>query len=81
MIWDYVDEDGSTVEFTKDSSPVTGGLEIGTVVVTPGSSLVIRLNENNITAIYPGSTLAIVGSIPTGAANDIQASITWQEDL
>lgn len=79
--FEYIDKSGSIVEVTKDSVAVTGGQEIGAITIVDGSSLVLRFNENQVTPVFPGSTLCIAAEIPSGAAADCQTAATWQEDL
>ncbi len=81
MVFDYIDEDSSVVEVCKDSVPVSGGLEIGTIVITSANSQIIRLNENNVTPIPPGTTLTISAAVPSGSSSDCQVAVSWQEDL
>lgn len=83
VIFSYVDKVSSLVEVATDSVGVTGGTEIGAVLIVAGPSLVTKFNDilNTVTALYPNSTFAITAEIPTGAAADCQVALTWQEDL
>ena len=58
-----------------------GGQEIGSIVVTDAGSTILRFNENQTTAVYPGTTICIAAQMSSGAAADCQATATWQEDL
>ena len=77
----YLDKSSSISEETETPSEVIGGQEIGSIVVTNTGSTIIRFNENQVTAIYPGTTICIAAQMSSGAAADCQATATWQEDL
>jgi len=79
----YVDKDNSIMEIATDSVSVSGGVAIGTLTVAAGSSEVIQFNERadlDFTAL-PGQFFSIAARVSSGAAADMQASGTWQEDL
>lgn len=77
----YVDKDSSIAEIANDAVDVSGGQEIGSVTVTNTGSIVLRFNEGQVTAIYPGTVLCLAAQMSSGAASDCQATATWQEDL
>jgi len=79
----YIDKNSSVMEVAKDSVSVTGGVVVGTVTVVNGSSLLLRLNSgaSQSTVLNPGNTLCIASQVSSGAAGDMQASLTWQEDI
>ena len=83
VVFSYVDKVSSLVEVATDSVGVTGGTEIGAVLIVAGPSLVTKFNNilNTVTALYPNSTFAITAEIPSGSAADCQVALTWQEDL
>ncbi len=83
VTFEYTDKDGSIVEVTTDSVAVSGGREIGSITIVAGSSQQVRFNEaiESATVVFPGSTICIAAEVPTGAADDCQVSVTWQEDL
>ncbi len=83
VTFEYVDKDSSIVETATDKVTVSGGLNIGTITVVAGSSVVIKFNEimNTVTAVFPSSIICIAAEVPSGAAADCQAAVTWQEDL
>lgn len=80
-IFSYVDKSSSISEVATDSVGVSGGQEIGSLTVTNTGSTVLRFNEGQVTAIYPGSTICLAAQMSSGAASDCQATATWQEDL
>tara|TARA_R110000851_G_scaffold991_2_gene3461 strand:- start:379 stop:2067 length:1689 start_codon:yes stop_codon:yes gene_type:complete len=81
--FEYVDKNNSITEISKDNVVVTGGREVGAMTIEAGApdKLIFNDSEENVTAIYPGSTLCIAVEISAGAPADCQASATWQEDL
>lgn len=83
VTFEYVDKDSSIVETTTDKVTLTGGLNIGTITVVAGSSVVIKFNDilNTVSAVFPGTVISIAAEVPSGAASDCQAAVTWQEDL
>ncbi len=80
-MFQYLDKVNSISEVASDSVTVSGGQEIGSVTVTDTGSLVLRFNEGQVTAIYPGTTLCLAAQMSSGAAADCQSTATWQEDL
>lgn len=81
--WTYFDKDNSIMEVSKDDVIVTSGRSIGTLTVASGSSETIQFNERqdlDFTAL-PGQFFSIAARTTTGAAADMSASGTWQEDL
>lgn len=83
VTWGYENKAGSIAETALDSVGVSGGREVGTITVVKESPGEVRFNitlDTN-TFILPGSWMTIAAEIPIGAANDCQASLTWQEDL
>lgn len=81
VVFTYLDKTSSISESATTSSEVTGGQEIGSMVVTNTGSTIIRFNEGQVTAIYPGSVICIAAQMSSGAAADCQATATWQDDL
>ena len=82
-MFSYVDKEASIMEIATDSVSVSGGRIIGTITVAPGSSETILFNERadlDFTAL-PGQFFSIAARISSGAAGDMQASGTWQEDF
>lgn len=79
----YVNKESSLVEFAIDAVIVTGGLEIGSILVESGSPQSIGFNttEKTTTAVYPGSMIAIVATHQNGGAGISHASTSYQEDL
>ena len=79
----YIDKTSSLVEISKDAVIVTGGLEIGSIIVEAGTPQQITFNTTTktTTAVYPGSIIAVVCTLQSGGAADCTASVTWQEDL
>ena len=79
----YIDKSSSIVEVSKDAVLVTGGREIGELIVEAGNPQLREFNQTTktTTAVYPGATIAIVATLQAGGAADCQASVTLQEDL
>lgn len=79
----YIDKTSSIVEVSKDSVLVTGGREIGSLIVESGTPQERTFNqtEKTTTAVYPGTIIAIVATLQSGGGADCQASVTMQEDL
>ena len=83
LVFDYVDKTASIAEFSEDNVLVTGGKLLGSVTTTAGSPQSINFNdeENTDTFVPPGSIFALVARVSSGAASDMDASISWQEDI
>lgn len=82
VIFEYASKNNSIAETTKDAVGITGGAEVGTIVVSAGSSQQVRFNmSDEITVLLPGDTLCLAAVVPSGAAADCQTSFIWQEDL
>lgn len=79
----YEDKENSIIEFSKDAVLVTGGREIGQLTVEAGAPDKILFNQTTktTTAVYPGSIIALVATLKTGAGGDCTVSATAQEDL
>ncbi len=79
----YVDKASSIIEVSKDSVVVTGGREIGSLIVKSGTPQERTFNqtEKTTTAVYPGTIVAVVATLQSGGGADCQASVTSQEDL
>lgn len=83
LVFDYFDKEGSIAEISKDNVLVTGGKLIGAVNATAGSPQDQNFNDepNTDTFVPPGATLALVARVSSGAASDMEASMSWQEDI
>ena len=79
----YVDKTSSIIEVSRDSVLVTGGREIGSLIVEAGTPQERTFNqtEKTTTAVYPGAVIAIVATLQSGGAGACQVSATFQEDL
>lgn len=79
----YIDKENSITEIATDSVSVSGGIVIGSITIAPGSSAVINFNERiDVDFIsLPSQIFSIAARISSGAAGDMQASGSWQEDL
>lgn len=80
--WSYFDKESSITEVMTDALTLVGGVALGTVVVSAGTSLPIRFNVtiDQVTAFGPTLTLALVANITSGAAGDMFGSATFIED-
>ena len=81
VTFSYLDKVNSIAEEASDSVGVSGGQEIGSLTITDTGSTVLRFNEGQVTAIFPGTILCLAAQMSSGAASDCQATATWQEDL
>lgn len=79
----YVDKASSVMETASDNVSVSDGDVIGVLTVVDGSSLILDLNSSDSqrTVLSPQSSLCIASQVSSGAAGDMQASLTWQEDV
>ena len=80
-IFSYLSKSSSISEVATDSVEVTGGQEIGSLTITNTGSTVLRFNEGQVTAIFPGTIICLAAQMSSGASSDCQATATWQEDL
>ncbi len=80
--WQYISSTNSVAEYATDAATVSGGQEIGTVVIKSGSPAYITLNDSlrSDTVLQAGQTLCIAAKVTSGAASEMDASISWQED-
>lgn len=78
----YVNKDSSIMEIAKDSVIVSGGELVDEKVVVAGSigEFTFNIRADTDFSQLPGDVFCIAGSIPSGAADDCQATGTWQED-
>lgn len=81
--FEYINKESSIIEFSESDVLVTGGLEIGSVLVESGNpqKMEFNLTDKTTTAVYPGSTIAIVATHQSGGAGASRASASFQEDL
>lgn len=79
-IFEYIDRDNSITEFSTENIAVTGGQVIGTLTIEAGNSQFLELNRDLVTPVFPGATVVISARVSSGAAGDMQASVSWQED-
>ncbi len=79
----YLDKTSSLIEFSNDEVLVTGGREIGSLIVEAGNpqERVFNQTTKTTTAVYPGTIIAIVATLETGVASSCHVSTTIQEDL
>lgn len=79
----YENKENSLIEFSNDAVVVTGGLEIGQLIVESGTPQSVAFNQTvkTTTAIYPGTVVAVVATLQAGGAADCTSSATVQEDL
>jgi hypothetical protein len=78
----YASKASSLIEFSTEQIEVTGGLSIATFIVTDGAPQTLQFNvikENAV--VFPGETVVLTATVPSGAAADCQASVSFQEDL
>ena len=79
--YEYVDKLNSITEVTTDHVAIIGGNELASFVVVDGNSVNFIMSDLGDLVLFPGETLCMAVIIPTGAASDCQAALTWQEDL
>lgn len=79
--FEYQNKEGSTIEFTKDNVLVTGGQIVGATTVVSGPSQIIDASKNILASIGPSTVFCISARVSSGAAGDMQASVTFQEDF
>jgi len=82
LVFDYLDKVNSIAEISKDNVSITGGKLVGSVTTTLGSPQSVNFNDepNTDTFLPPGSVFAIVARVSSGAAADMDVSMSWQED-
>ena len=80
--WQYVNQSQSIVEYSTSKVSVSGGTSVGGLTIS-GSSVSVRLNQTPGTdsVIQPGDVLCLAAAVSSGAASDMQGSMSWQEDL
>jgi len=83
VVFEYVDKAGSIAETSSDQVTVTGGSVIGSLTVVNNQTLVIDVNNSTDieAAILPGDTFVIAARVSSGSAGDMQASLSYIEDL
>ena len=81
VTFSYLSKTSSISEVATDKAGVSGGQEIGSLTITNTGSTVLRFNEGQVTAIFPGTIICLAAQMSSGAASDCQATATWQEDL
>lgn len=80
--WSYFDKESSITETMTDALTLVGGVALGTVIVSAGTSFPIRFNvtREQVTAFGPTLSLALVANITSGAPGDMFGSATFIED-
>ena len=74
----YIDKEGSIAEVETSQIEVSGGELLAAIVI--GSATSGGTSEfNNL--VLPGEVLTISMNVPSAAAADMSASLTWEEDL
>lgn len=81
VVYSYVDKDNSITEITMDHVEITGGIDLGSFTIVDGNPGTITFEGKNEIIVFPGETLAMAAIVPSGAAADCQAALTWQEDI
>lgn len=83
LVFNYLDKAGSIAEFSEDNVLVTGGVLIGSLTATLGGPQSVNFNDeqNTDTFLAPGSIFALVARVSSGAASDMDVSMSWQEDI
>lgn len=81
VIFNYIDKDNSISEVATDNALVSGGTEIGSIIVTNAGTIIRAFDADQVTPVPPGSILCLAAQMSSGAASDCQGSTSWQEDL
>lgn len=79
QVFDYVNEPSSITEFDTSATTITGGDVIASDVAPSGTAASQDLTTRN-NFIFIEDTLTLAVLIPSGAAGDFIATISWQED-
>ena len=79
----YVDKANSVTEIATDAATVTGGRLIGALTVVAGSSeeLVFNTRLEQLFLAYPGQIFSVAARVSSGAASDMQVTVSWAEDI
>ena len=77
----FIDEATSIAEVATDAVGVTGVAIFGVVAGQLQPSILTLNEEDSELTIAPGDTICIAARVPSGAAADMYASLTWQEDV
>lgn len=78
--YSYVDKTFSTTEFATDDGVVTGGTEVGTIIL-PSTGAISGQVQELIPFLEPEDTLTFAVEIASGAASLVSIGVIWQEDI
>ena len=78
----YVDKATSVMEIATDAATVSGGRLIGALTVVAGSSEALEFNTRleQLFVAYPGQLFSVAARVSSGAASDMQVTVSWAED-
>ena len=79
--FEYLDKENSIIEVSLDNVTVTGGLIVGALTVESGNSVVLEVQPSVVTSIEANTVFCIASRVSSGAAGDMQATMTVQEDF
>ena len=81
LIWQYVDEDSSPIEFSTDQVTITGGVVLQSFALTSGQTLPLQFNQSDgrDLAISRGDVI-IIAARASNATGEMQTSITIEQD-
>lgn len=82
VIYSYIDEQNSVMEYSLQNFSITGGRSLGTITAEAGApqQIVFNSREETENVIEPGQVLVIIAQVAQTPDSTAQASLTWQED-
>lgn len=80
LIYSYLDQTSSVVEYATSSANITGGREIITIPITASDGAVEIPLGKYFSALFPSETLSVSIEVDSGASYTADYSLIWQED-
>jgi len=78
MDFQYIDKQTSLAEVAKDNVSITGGRFIGAITLAADGSDFFKFDE---IPLLPSDTICIAAQVSGNPGADMQASLTWIDDL
>lgn len=80
MVWEYDEKENSITEYSNSKIGVSGGRAALTLTVSSNTSRDLVLEELE-SFLNPGDVLCVAAQVSSGAAGDMQASFSWDEEI
>jgi hypothetical protein len=80
LIYQYLDQTSSVVEYATSPANISGGREVLTIPITASDGAVEVPIGRYFSALYPSEVLSVSIEVDSGASYTADYSLIWQED-